>query len=550
MAIGVLGAGARGGELVRDVGYFLKRLRILDHLPELDDTHTAMSSTWDRSGGNNDGFDYKRIEAGGKNILLDVKGPGCIHRIMAACRQHSKRKGFTADQKDTRIQIVLDNADRPIVDMTLNDFLIHRDKTPFPYPLVFEKSYPGCLHPIPFEKHCLVQLVNPNYGKPGWEKKELWGGWWQVTYTIYPKHFKVKTLELPLNNAAKLEQTAAARAWLKAESSPPAIPKTWSVDRKAVVRPGKFADIRLDGTGVIRQLRMTVSDNTPEALKALRLEMYWDGGKSPSVDVPVGYFFGHANTGHNTKHKSAGVLPPGQEHQPRGKAFKYNCNFNSLLLGVLPEEAYARFPMPFAKGAVIRIRNTRAGRAVKVKLKLDVRNLKTLPCNWGRFHATFTESRANSERSVRLGPKKAPSKLVLQRQTRGKYVGVLLHVDWPYRGWWGEGDWLIWSDESKWPPSYHGTGSEEYFQGGGGQFDRKAVSGFVTGGPGHPTVYSFHLNDAFQFRKSIRVAVEQMGYGSADKLIRDKRPIWSTTAFWYAESPLPARSGNVLSDKD
>jgi hypothetical protein len=466
-AIIALGASVHADESVRDVGYFLKRLRTLDHLPELEGAHTAMSSTWDRSGGNIDGFDYKRIEADGRNVLLDIKGPGCIHRIMAAHRKHSRRKGFAPDQKETRIQIVLDRADKPIIDMTLNDFLILPDKTPFPYPLVFEKSYPGCLHPIPFQKHCLVQLVNPNYKKPGWEKKELWGGWWQVTYTVYPKHVKVKTLQLPLNKAAKREQTAVAAAWLKAESSPPTAPKTWLVDRNLVVGAGKSQEIRIDGIGVVRQLRMAVEPSSPEVLKALRLELYWDGGKSASVDAPVGYFFGHANTGRNTRHKSPGVLPPGKEHEPRGKVLEYDCNFNSLLIGVLPEESYARFPMPFAKGAVARIRNTHPDKTAKVRLRLDVQSRKTLPSNWGRFHATFTEACANGKGAVKVGPKKIPAKTVLQRQAHGKYIGALLHVEWPSRDWWGEGDWLIWSDESNWPPSYHGTGSEEYFQGGG-----------------------------------------------------------------------------------
>jgi hypothetical protein len=63
-------------------------------------------------------------------------------------------------------------------------------------------------------------------------------------------------------------------------------------------------------------------------------------------------------------------------------------------------------------------------------------------------------------------------------------------------------------------------------------------------------MYSFHLNDAFQFRKNIRIVVEQMGYGRADNYIRTKKPIWSSTAFWYARLALPARSGSVLSDKN
>ena len=544
-------SGVSAAEPVRDVAFFLKRLRTLDHLPELAASHTAMSSTWNRTGSNQDGFDYKRIEADGRNILLDVDGPGCIHRIMAACPGHADRKGFTRHQRGTRIQIILDHAEKPMIDMPLDDFFILRDKTPFPYPLVFEKTYPGCLHPIPFGKHCRVQLVNPRYNTPGWKKGESWGGWWQVTYTTYAKDVNVKSLQLPLDGKAKAEQAAVVAAWLKAESSPPPVPEAWSVDRNVAVPPGKCEDIHLKGTGVIRQLRMTVAESDPESLKSLRLQIHWDGSKSASVDVPVGYFFGHANTGHNTRHRSGAVMPAGTERKPRGKAFAYSCNFNSLLIGVLPEEAYACFPMPFADGAVVRLRNTHSDKTMTVRCKLDVQMRQTLPSEWGRFHATFTEDYAHGEKSLKLGPLKVPSKVVLDRRAGGKYIGALLHVDWPGKGWWGEGDWMIWSDEDEnaWPPSYHGTGSEEYFQGGCAQFDRKAVSGFVTGRPGHPTVYSFHLNDAFQFSRSIRVAEEQMGLGRSDAVIREGNTIWSSTAFWYADKPLSAQSGEVIPSK-
>jgi hypothetical protein len=36
------------------------------------------------------------------------------------------------------------------------------------------------------------------------------------------------------------------------------------------------------------------------------------------------------------------------------------------------------------------------------------------------------------------------------------------------------------SYETGWPPSYHGTGTEEYFNSGWCKFDRKAVSGYVS----------------------------------------------------------------------
>jgi hypothetical protein len=42
------------GEPVRDVAWFLRRTRCVDHLPDLEASHTALASTWDRSGGNGD----------------------------------------------------------------------------------------------------------------------------------------------------------------------------------------------------------------------------------------------------------------------------------------------------------------------------------------------------------------------------------------------------------------------------------------------------------------------------------------------------------------
>jgi hypothetical protein len=94
---------------------------------------------------------------------------------------------------------------------------------------------------------------------------------------------------------------------------------------------------------------------------------------------------------------------------------------------------------------------------------------------------------------------------------------------------------MIWTDENGWPPSYHGTGSEEYFNSGWCRFDRKAVSGVVRQEPGNVAVYSFHLNDAFQFRNNIRVAEEVW-------VEPHKYALWASTAYWYALVPQEARS--------
>jgi hypothetical protein len=268
-------------------------------------------------------------------------------------------------------------------------------------------------------------------------------------------------------------------------------------------------------------------------LRGLRMQIAWDGAKEPSVDVPVGYFFGHAYTGHGKRATSdAAVLG----RRPAGET-EYSCNFNSLLLGVTDTEAYACFPMPFAQGATLRFENRSSAPIKKLQVRLDVEPRDALPPNWGRFQATWSQQPAASDATPRFGPMSVPGKVVLYHRGRGKYVGVMLSIDWPPPHlWWGEGDWLIWTDEEGWPPSYHGTGSEEYFNSGWGQFDRKAVSGFVALRPGHPTVYSFHLNDAFQFQRNILVVEEQMGAGpDAEKRIHQEHPAWTSTAYWYAK---------------
>ena len=289
-------------------------------------------------------------------------------------------------------------------------------------------------------------------------------------------------------------------------------------------------------------MRISVEPATPEVLRGTRMQIAWDGAAAASVDVPIGHFFGNAYSGYGNWFTSkAAVL---DRTPTKGQPYvDYNSSYNSLLLGVTSKEAYSRFPMPFAKGATVTIQNRSGRRIESLRLRLDVERIAQLPTNWGRFHATWTETPAATATTPRSGPKKVPVKVVLQKEGRGKYVGVMLTVDWPYADyWWGEGDWQIWTDENGWPPSYHGTGSEEYFNSGWCQFDRKAVSGFVMLRPSHPTVYSFHLNDAFQFQRSVRVAEEQMGLGPGEKIIRQRHPLWTSTAYWYADMPQPAGS--------
>jgi hypothetical protein len=52
-----------------------------------------------------------------------------------------------------------------------------------------------------------------------------------------------------------------------------------------------LADIK--GAGTIDRIWLTIEDRSPDALRGLRLEMYWDGAATPAVSVPLGDFFLH-----------------------------------------------------------------------------------------------------------------------------------------------------------------------------------------------------------------------------------------------------------------
>jgi hypothetical protein len=219
--------------------YFLHQLYTVDNLPVLEDSHTYISSTWDTTGGNSDGDCFKNLQ-GTINILLDVDGPGCIHRIFTGVTY-----GFIdVSSFGTKIQVFIDNNSTPIYDMDVINFFDDHNG-PFPYPLVFEKTYPGIMFPIPFAKHCTIQLVN--------DKVANWGNYWQVVYTKYSNDANVKSLKLLLSTDEQNELEKACTAWMKAESEHPALPSQWTVEKTISIESHQTGEINFKGIGVIKE---------------------------------------------------------------------------------------------------------------------------------------------------------------------------------------------------------------------------------------------------------------------------------------------------------
>jgi Protein of unknown function (DUF2961) len=49
--------------------------------------------------------------------------------------------------------------------------------------------------------------------------------------------------------------------------------------------------LNISGAGVIQRMWMTISDRSPQTLRGIKIEMFWDGATIPAVSVPIGDFF-------------------------------------------------------------------------------------------------------------------------------------------------------------------------------------------------------------------------------------------------------------------
>ena len=136
---------------------------------------------------------------------------------------------------------------------------------------------------------------------------------------------------------------------------------------------------------------------------------------------------------------------------------------------------------------------------------------------------------------------------ILEAEGRGHYVGCVLNVhnlretnQW---NWYGEGDDMIFIDGEEWPPSLHGTGTEDYFnttwclQQGYSAPNHGITLGGGDNWSGHVSLYRFHVEDPVTFESSILVAIE---HGHANKRCDDL----SSVAYRYQAEP--HRSFSIL----
>ena len=280
------------------------------------------------------------------------------------------------------------------------------------------------------------------------------------------------------------------------------------------------------GPGIINHIWITLA---PGAEKLDRndviLRMYWDGNKFPSVEAPIGPFFGNG----------------------WGEAY----DFVSAPLAVTPgwgKSYVSYFAMPFARGARIEIENQSGRKIDALYFNIDYEELPALPPDLGRFHAWYnhqvTPAAPGGENEWGLlgppgnNPDGQGNYVFADITGRGQFVGVNYYVNCPSTMWYGEGDEMVFIDgEAR--PSLNGTGTEDYFNTSWSpkELFHHPAFGYArvnqgTGWLGRTHVYRFHLADPVRFLKSCRFTIE---HGHNNNLTLDL----ASVAYWYQDSAAP-----------
>ena len=311
------------------------------------------------------------------------------------------------------------------------------------------------------------------------------------------------------------------------------------------VRAGQSAVLaEARGTsGTVRRIWMTFWDRSPQMLRSLRVDIYWDGAATPAVSAPLGDFFG-VGLGRTATFESALFS------NPEGRSFN------------------AVVPMPFRTGMRIVLTNESGTDVPELFYDVDYTLGDRHPAGTPYFHAHWRrESPTRLERDYEILPRVAGRGRFL-----GTNVGVRVNQQEYFNTWWGEGEVKIFLDGDTTLPTIAGTGTEDYVGTAWGQGRYANLyqgSPIADDGAGLFAFYRYHIPDPVYFQRDVRVTMQQIGYladhsrggvaRTGRRLIRagegdvpmdirtdgkfERSDDWSSVAYFYLDRPengLPA----------
>lgn len=289
--------------------------------------------------------------------------------------------------------------------------------------------------------------------------------------------------------------------WMPSEGA-----QSGRLSRVLSIRPEQQVELgRIEGPAVVRRMWITVQSQIPQIHGLLTLRIWWDDEEEPSVEVPLGDFFG-VGFGREREMKSlmAESFPAGGE------------NHAALL---------CYWPMPFRKSARISIENRSLRPVSMFFIHADYEQVASLPEDTYYFHAQWRR-----ENPVRLHVPYT----ILEAEGRGRYAGTVLNYRLLGPGAWVEGGDDFYIDGAQ-KPTLPGTGAEDYFgQAWGFRHENNALTHGTSFGPddGRMTAYRWHVFEPIRFEKSLRVTMRCHGWD-----VQARQDDYSSVAFWYQTEP-------------
>lgn len=288
------------------------------------------------------------------------------------------------------------------------------------------------------------------------------------------------------------------------------------------IQAGQTLDIfQAKGPGMISHIWFTISAQSGNHLKELMLRVYWDGNAKPSVESPIGDFFG-LNLGEYTIYESAYLAcSPGRS---------LNCYF----------------AMPYRTGARITVANEGKQNVGSFYSNIDYMDMPSLPDDILYFHASYRQAAPNKpvvgpDGKDALNPDGKNNYVFAETRGRGHLMGVTLGVQQNSEYWMGEGDDMIFvDDESK--PLINGTGLEDYFLCSwdfGGRDGARPFAHQMYGAPyiqlpertaGRYLCYRWHGDNPVTFTRYLKHTIE---HGHAN----DRGDNFYSCCYWYQIEP-------------
>jgi hypothetical protein len=274
--------------------------------------------------------------------------------------------------------------------------------------------------------------------------------------------------------------------------------------------------------GAITHIWFTIAAQSQMHLKELVLRAYWDGNAKPSVEVPVGDFFG-LNLGQYQIYESAYLAcSPGRS---------LNCYFY----------------MPWRRGARMTVTNEGSQEVRSFYSNIDYISVSSQPADMLYFHSQYRQTApcvAPEADTRKINPDGKLNYVYAETRGRGHLMGVTLGVLINADGWMGEGDDMIFIDDES-TPLIIGTGSEDYFLGSwnfGGRDGAVPFGHRYYGAPiivmpertgGRYCCYRWHGDNPVTFSRYMKHTME---HGHAN----DRRDNFYSACFWYQTEPYTA----------